>query len=130
MLCLRLLRFLETVIANAISRASSPATLRWRAASNGNERENVHGNQEIQSCQQYQKICSEEEFQQEEVEHEKIWSQGGEECRAGDEGVQAGKAEEWIGPEGNEPETSDRDWAVGSERSGRQSAEEKILQLK
>src|ERR1035437_1712093 len=52
-----------------------------------------------------------------------------EECRAGDEGVQAGKAEEWIGPKGNEPETGDRDWAVGSERSGCQSAEEKIFQL-
>jgi len=111
-------------------RASTPATLRWRAASNGSERENIHGNQKIQPGQQYQKIYSEEKFQQEKVEHEKIWPQGSEECRAGDEGVQAGKAEEWIGAQSHESETGNRDWIIGSQKIGRQSAEEKILQLR
>jgi hypothetical protein len=49
--------------------AFSPATLRPLAASNRSERENVHGNQEIH---QYEKISSQEEHQQEEVEHQKI----------------------------------------------------------
>ncbi len=111
-------------------RGVSPATLRSLTASNRSERENVYGNQEIQQYEPNEKIFSEEKLQQEEVEHQKIQSQGRQECRAGDEGIQGGKAEEWIGPEGHESQTGHRDWAVGSEKVGRQGAEEKNLQLK
>jgi hypothetical protein len=50
----------------------SPATPRSLTASNGSERENPYGNQEIQQCEPYEKIRSEEKFQQKEVEHQKI----------------------------------------------------------
>ena len=115
--------------------ASSPATPRPSVASNGSERENVYGNQEIQQFEPYEKIrrkkvLGEEKLQQEKVEHQKIWPKGKQERRAGNEGVQTGKAQEWIGPEGHQPQTSDCDWVVGSEKIWRQGAEEKIFQLK
>jgi hypothetical protein len=59
----------ESLASSRLCGGSSPATPRSLAASNRSERENVYGNQEIQ---QYEEICSEEKFQQEEVEHQKI----------------------------------------------------------
>lgn len=89
-----------------------PATLRPLTASNRCERENIDGNQEIQQVQCPQKIRSEEKLQQEKIEHQEIWPQSFEERGAGDEGVQAGKTEERIGWQGDQPEASRRDWTV------------------
>jgi hypothetical protein len=107
-----------------------PATLRRLAASNFRERENVDGNEKDQQVRQPQKICSKEELQQEKIEHEEIRPESFQKRGAGDEGVQARKAEERIGPKGDQPEASRRDWTIGSQKIRSQSSEEKIAQFK
>ena len=77
-------------------------------------------------CIQQQTARDEKNRQQEKLKHQKIWPQGFRKRGTGDEGLQTGKIEERIGPQGDQPETGSRDRTLRGQKIRRQSPDEKI----